>query len=153
MEKSDLVCFGFWSRVRLVGNWSSTASDPKSPACMPRMEMVISVLMEDVWMICQMYGGYLRGRHLHVAELEGPPTAAAGEHDHEVPPAARGVAQAHVEAGLLLQERQEGHLPGDDHPQPLHMALQRQDHTLHGQVSDLPFTNQKYCIYSNQEIY
>ncbi|GIY47748.1 uncharacterized protein CEXT_523951, partial [Caerostris extrusa] len=91
------------------------------------------------WCIMSDYGNDLRGRHFHVAELEGPPTAAAGEHDHEVPPAARGVAQAHVEAGLLLQERQEGHLPGDDHPQPLHMALQRQDHTLHGQTDSSAF--------------
>ncbi|CAL1285438.1 unnamed protein product [Larinioides sclopetarius] len=75
----------------------------------------------------------VRCRHLHVAELEGRPTAASGEHDVEVPPAPHQLAQEDVATGLLLQERQESHLPGDDHSQPLHMALQRQDHSLHGQ--------------------
>ncbi len=36
---------------------------------------------------------------------------------------------------LLLQERQEGHIPDHDNTKPLCMAVQGQDHTLHGQVS------------------
>ncbi|GIX79140.1 hypothetical protein CEXT_584311 [Caerostris extrusa] len=54
--------------------------------------------------------------HLHVPELEGRPTAAAREHDIKVPPPSTELAQENVASGLLLQERQEGHLPGDDHP-------------------------------------
>ncbi|GFR21291.1 glycine receptor subunit alpha-2 [Trichonephila clavata] len=67
-------------------------------------------------------------------ELEGRPTATAGEHDLEVPPPTYQLAQEDVEAGLLLQERQEGHFPGDDHPQPLHLAVQRQNHPVYGQA-------------------
>ena len=39
-------------------------------------------------------------------------------------------------AGFLLQERQAGHLPEDDHSQPLPLALQEQADHVHGQVSD-----------------
>ncbi|GBM74352.1 hypothetical protein AVEN_113385-1 [Araneus ventricosus] len=76
----------------------------------------------------------VRGRHLHVAELEGRPTTAAGEHDVEVPSAPDQLAEEDVATRLLLQECQESHLPGDDHSQPLHMAIQRQDHSVHGQI-------------------
>ena len=52
-----------------------------------------------------------------------------------VPAAPHRVAQQHLEAGLILQERQEGHLPNHDHPQPLRLALQHEEDILHGQVS------------------
>ena len=45
------------------------------------------------------------------------------------------MAGQNLEAGLLLQERQGHHFPNHDHPQSLHLALERQDHPLHGQVS------------------
>lgn len=76
----------------------------------------------------------LRGRHLLRADVEGPPTAAAREHDLRVPAARGRLAQEHVAARLVLQERQGGHLPDHDHSQPLRLALQGQDYPLHGQV-------------------
>ena len=36
---------------------------------------------------------------------------------------------------LLLQECQSRHLPADDDPQPLPVALQEQEDHVHGQVS------------------
>ena len=39
------------------------------------------------------------------------------------------------EARLLLQERQERHVPADDHPESLHLVVEGQDHLVHGQVS------------------
>ena len=45
----------------------------------------------------------------------------------------------HLEAGLVLQEREAGDLPADDHPQPLPLALQEQADHVHGQVSSLFF--------------
>jgi hypothetical protein len=76
----------------------------------------------------------LRGRHLLRADVEGSPTATSGEHDLRVPAARGRLAQEHVAARLVLQERQGGHLPDHDHPQPLRLALQGQDYPLHGQV-------------------
>ncbi|GFT91534.1 transposable element Tcb2 transposase [Trichonephila clavipes] len=57
----------------------------------------------------------VRGRHLHVSKLEGWPTATTREHDLKISPPPHQLAQEDVEARLLLQERQEGHFPGDDH--------------------------------------
>ncbi|GFV92014.1 hypothetical protein TNCV_1894501 [Trichonephila clavipes] len=59
---------------------------------------------------------YVRCRHLHVSELERSPPAPPREHDHEVQTASGQLAQADVETRFLLQERQKGHLPRDDHP-------------------------------------
>jgi len=69
--------------------------------------------------------------------VEGPSTNSAGQHDQGVSTAASRVAPPHLETRLLLQERKEGHLPDDDHTQSLRLALQGQDHPLHGQVSYL----------------
>ena len=80
----------------------------------------------------------VRGRHFLLADVAGLPAAVPGQPDGRLPTAAHLLAQLHVEAGLVLQERKESHLPGRHHPQPLHLALQGQEHPLHGQVRLLP---------------
>ena len=68
-------------------------------------------------------------------ELEGQPPPPARQHDLRVSPPPHRVAHGDMAARLVLQERQERHLPDHDHPQPLHLAVEGQDHSLHGQVS------------------
>ena len=91
--------------------------------------------------VCHPYVHYfifvsdIRRRRLLRAGVEGPPVNFAGQHDPRVPPTSGRMASPHLAPGLLLQERQEGHLPDDDHSQPLRLALQGQDDSLHGQVS------------------
>ena len=80
----------------------------------------------------------VRGRHFLLADVAGLPAAVPGQPDGRLPTAAHLLAQLHVEAGLVLQERKESHLPGRHHPQPLHLALQGQEHPLHGQVRLMP---------------
>ena len=80
----------------------------------------------------------VRGRHFLLADVAGFPVAVPGQTDGRLPTAAHLLAQLHVEAGLVLQERKESHLPGRHHPQPLHLALQGQEHPLHGQVRLMP---------------
>lgn len=77
----------------------------------------------------------VRGRHLLLAVVDRLPAALSGQSDVRVPAAADVVAAPNVAARLVLQERQEGHLPRRHHTQPLHLALQEQVHPLHGQVS------------------
>ena len=77
----------------------------------------------------------VRGGHLLFANVAGPAAAAAGQHDRRLPAAADVVAAPALASRLHLQERQEGHLPGRHHTQPLHLALPRQVHPLYGQVS------------------
>ena len=77
----------------------------------------------------------LCGGHLLWARVEGPQAEAAVQHDQGVPTPPHRVAQQDLETGLLLQERQAGHLPDHDHPKPLRLALQHQENLLHGEVS------------------
>ncbi|GIY73492.1 transposable element tc3 transposase [Caerostris extrusa] len=74
------------------------------------------------------------GRHFYVSKLEGRQAAITREHDIEVPPATHQLAQEDVATRFVLQERQEGHIPRNDDTQPLHLVVQRQNHSLHGQV-------------------
>ena len=48
---------------------------------------------------------------------------------------ANRMAQQNMAARLVFQECQAGHLPDNDHPQPLRLALQDKEDLLHGQVS------------------
>ena len=82
----------------------------------------------------------LCGRYLPGAELEGPSTAASGEHDRRVPQSRRRLAPESMASWLLLQKRQKSHLPRDERTQPLPMALPRQDSHLHGQVISITLT-------------
>lgn len=45
------------------------------------------------------------------------------------------LAETHVETRLLLQERQVRHIPDDDHPQPLRVAVEGEDDTVHGEAN------------------
>ena len=51
-----------------------------------------------------------------------------------VPVTAYRVAQWDLEAGLILQERQEGDISNDDNSKSLCLALQNKEDILHGQV-------------------
>lgn len=66
--------------------------------------------------------------------MEGSPAEAAREHDIGVSAAGGGVAQEHVAARLVLQERQVGDIPDHDDSQSLHVAVQRQDDPVHGEA-------------------
>lgn len=66
--------------------------------------------------------------------MERQPSQTSGEHDERVPTPRSRLAEEHVATGLVLQKRKIRHLPNNDHPQPLHVALQGQDHSLYGQV-------------------
>ena len=52
----------------------------------------------------------VRGRHFLLADVAGFPVAVPGQTDGRLPTAAHLLAQLHVEAELVLQERQKGHL-------------------------------------------
>ena len=52
----------------------------------------------------------VRGRHFLLADVAGLPAAVPGQPDGRLPTAAHLLAQLHVEAELVLQERQKGHL-------------------------------------------
>ena len=47
------------------------------------------------------------------------------------------MADRNLEAGFLLQKCQECDFPDHDHSQSLYLALERQNHFIHGQVSDI----------------
>ena len=98
----------------------------------PHFRLLI-LLCNTMWSVAD-----VRGRHFLLADVAGLPAAVPGQPDGRLPTAAHLLAQLHVEAGLVLQERKESHLPGRHHPQPLHLALQGQEHPLHGQVRLLP---------------
>jgi len=81
----------------------------------------------------------VRRGHFPGTKLARPSAAVAGEHEGGVPDPGRRVAARHLAARLLLQERQKGHFPRDEHPQPLPLALPRQNPPLHVQVSQYIF--------------
>lgn len=66
--------------------------------------------------------------------MERSSAEAAGEHDVGVPPAGGRMAEVHVAAWLVLQERQVGDVPNDDNPQSLHVVVQGQDDSVHGEA-------------------
>lgn len=76
----------------------------------------------------------LRSRYFLRPNVERPPPATAREHDFRIPAARGGVAEEHVAAGFLLQKRQISDFPDDDDPQSLHVAVQRQNHPVHGKT-------------------
>ena len=47
------------------------------------------------------------------------------------------MADRNLEAGFLLQKCQECDFPDHDHSQSLYLALERQNHFVYGQVSDI----------------
>ena len=81
----------------------------------------------------------VRGGHFLLADVAGLPAALSGQLDCGLSSAAHVVAQLDVASRFVLQEREESHFPGRHHTEPLHLAVQRQEHPLHGQVSRFLF--------------
>ncbi|GIY72304.1 hypothetical protein CEXT_685721 [Caerostris extrusa] len=79
----------------------------------------------------------IRCGHILRPVMEGPSPATPREHVLRIQASGSVLAAGHMEAGLLLQERESCHLSDHDHSEPLRMDLQGQDDTLHGQVRNL----------------
>jgi len=77
--------------------------------------------------------------------LEGSPPEIAGEYDAGVPIAGGGLAEEYVASRFVFQERQIGDLSDDDHTQSLHVAVQGQDDTLHGQADPQTVLHHELC--------
>lgn len=76
----------------------------------------------------------VRSGHIFGTKLARSTATIAGKHERRVPDTGRRLAAQHLATGLFLQERQESHLPRNEHTESLSMALSRQNTALHVQV-------------------
>ena len=67
--------------------------------------------------------------------MEGPQVNFARKYDPRVPSATRRVASPDLATRFVLQKCQKSHVPNYDDTQSLRVALQRQNYSIHGEVS------------------
>lgn len=76
----------------------------------------------------------LRRWHFLRTNMERSSIETSWKHDVRISPSGSRVAQEYVEARFFLQERQVSYISDNDDPKPLHVALQGQNHSLHGEA-------------------
>ena len=151
-----------YSMVSLQNSQQNKYSTPLSTPTLPVHFFSSTSDMIDSHFFISTVKSDVHDRHLPGTVVDGSPTAVARKYDddisvtidcedllyfylgfHRTPfffpycivqTAGGGLAELHLAAGLVLQERQTGHVPDDDDTQSLFAALSRQHDPLHGQV-------------------
>lgn len=85
------------------------------------------------------------GRYFLRTDMEGSSLAAARKYDARISYAGSRMAKEHVASGFVFQKCQIGDIPHDDHTKSLHVALQRQNDIVHGEIDIAIVVRHELC--------